>query len=155
MGCGVTWGWSGAKSVQIWAYGSRPECHHCLSQTQLLGENEMGVNRPPPLEQFGGSEGSVWMVSSLRQVSVGEKWFISGVGTVRGKRLPLPSDHDEFISGFFLRRMVSLQAHPRVHRGWRPGSYIRPDSTQKPPGWGSCIRDTTPSIPSLWLVIVE
>lgn len=80
LGCGVTRGWSGAKSVQIWSSGSRSECHHCLSQTQLLVENEMGVNRPPPLEQFGGSEGSVWMVSSLRQVSVGVKWFISGVG---------------------------------------------------------------------------
>lgn len=36
----------GQKSVQIWASVSRPECHHCLSQTQLLVENEMGVNRP-------------------------------------------------------------------------------------------------------------
>lgn len=58
------WVWSysglvGPKSVQIWASGSTPECHHCWSQTQLPVENEMGVNRPPPLEQFGGSEGSV------------------------------------------------------------------------------------------------
>lgn len=65
--------------------------------------------------------------------------FLGLEGTVRGKRLPLHSDHDEFVSGLFLQRRVSLQAHPCVHRGWRPGSCIRPDSAQKPPGWGFCI----------------